>query len=66
MLVLTRRKDESVIIGNNIRVTIVEIRGDRVKLGFEAPGDVTVHREEIHQRIAAEEERAYAPVAAHR
>ena len=66
MLVLTRRKDESVIIGDNIRVTIVEIRGDRVKLGFQAPGDVTVHREEIHQRIAAEEQRAYEPLAAHR
>jgi carbon storage regulator len=66
MLVLTRRKDESIIIGNNIRVTVVEIRGDRVKLGFQAPGEVTVHREEIHQRIQADEQLAYAPLAAHR
>lgn len=65
MLVLTRRKDEAIIIGDNIRVTVVEIRGDRVKLGFEAPGEVTVHREEIHQRIVADERGLLAPVAAH-
>ena len=66
MLVLTRRKDEAIIIGDNIRVTVVEIRGDRVKLGFQAPGEVTVHREEIHQRIIADEHESYATVAAHR
>lgn len=63
MLVLTRRKDEAIIIGDNIRVTVVEIRGDRVKLGFEAPGEVTVHREEIHQRIAADDRHAFATVS---
>lgn len=47
MLVLTRSEDESVIIGSDIKVTVVEIRGSKVRLGFEAPKDVSVWREEI-------------------
>lgn len=47
MLVLTRKKDESIIIGDGIEVCIVEIRGDKVRLGIEAPRDVPVHRKEV-------------------
>lgn len=54
MLVLSRHRDESIIIGDEIVVTVVEIRGDKVRLGIQAPTDVTVHREEIHQAIQQE------------
>jgi len=47
MLVLTRKSDESVYIGEDIRVTILSVRGDRVRLGISAPGDVSIKREEI-------------------
>ncbi len=51
MLVLSRKKQETVVIGDNILVTIVEIRGDKVKLGIQAPGDIPVHREEVWVRL---------------
>jgi carbon storage regulator len=51
MLVLSRKKDESIIINDHIRVTIVEIRGDKVRLGIVAPKDVPVHREEVYEAI---------------
>ena len=51
MLVLSRKKDESIIINDHIRVTIVEIRGDKVRLGIDAPKDVTVHRKEVYEAI---------------
>ena len=54
MLVLSRQRDESIMIGDNIVVTIVDIRGDKVRLGINAPKDVAVHREEIFERIKAE------------
>ena len=47
MLVLSRKKNESIIINDNITVTVIEIRGDKVRLGIEAPKDVTVHRREV-------------------
>jgi len=50
MLVLTRRLDESIIIADDIEVTIVEVRGDRVRLGVEAPKDIPVHRKEIWEK----------------
>ena len=53
MLVLSRKKNEEIIIGGNIRVVVVEIRGDKVRLGIEAPRDVSVHRKEIAEAIAA-------------
>lgn len=60
MLVLSRKKNESVVINDNITIVIVEIRGDKVRLGIEAPKDVPVHRKEIydaiHQMQAAEDE----------
>ncbi len=54
MLYLMRKLGESIIINNNIKIQVVEVRGRSVKLGFEFPPDVTVLREEIHQRIMQE------------
>ena len=51
MLVLSRKKNESIIINDNIIVTVIEIRGDKVRLGIEAPRDVTVHRREVYEAI---------------
>ena len=56
MLVLSRHKDESIIIGDNIMITIVDIRGDKVRLGIQAPRDVTVHRQEVYEAIKRTEE----------
>ncbi len=54
MLVLSRKQGERIMIGDNIEVTIVEIRGDRVKLGFVGPNKVPIHREEVFRRIKQE------------
>jgi len=54
MLVLSRQRDESIIIGDNIVVTIVDVRGDKVKLGIEAPQSVSVHRREVYEAIQRE------------
>lgn len=54
MLVLSRQSDETIIIGDNIRVTIVEVRGDKVRIGIDAPRDVAVHRQEIYDAIRKE------------
>ena len=51
MLILTRKVGESVLIGNDISITILSVRGNQVKLGVEAPKEVSVQREEIYQRI---------------
>ena len=51
MLVLTRKKDESFIIGENIVVMVVEIRGDKARIGIEAPKEVSVHRKEVFDKI---------------
>jgi len=51
MLILTRKVGESVLVGNDISITILSVRGNQVKLGVEAPKEVSVHREEIYQRI---------------
>lgn len=51
MLVLSRKKNESIVINNDIVVTVVEIRGDKVRLGIVAPKDVPVHREEVYEAI---------------
>lgn len=55
MLVLSRKKDEKIVIGDNITLMVIEIRGDKVRLGIDAPRDVTVHREEIYDAIKREE-----------
>jgi carbon storage regulator len=51
MLVLSRKTDESIIIGDNIRIVVVEVRGDKVRLGIEAPNDISVHRQEVYEAI---------------
>lgn len=51
MLVLSRKKNESIIINDHIVVTVVEIRGDKVRLGIEAPKDISVHRREVYDAI---------------
>lgn len=51
MLVLSRKKNESIVINNDITITIVEIRGDKVRLGIVAPKDVPVHRQEVWEAI---------------
>ena len=51
MLVLTRNRDEKIMIGDNIIITIVEIRGDKVRIGIEAPKEISVHREEVYDAI---------------
>lgn len=56
MLVLSRQRDEAVIINGNIKVVVVDIRGDKVRLGFEAPKEMRVHREEIEARIQSEQQ----------
>lgn len=58
MLVLSRQRDESIIIGDNVSVTIVDIRGDKVRLGIQAPAEVTVHRQEVYEAIQRENMRA--------
>lgn len=67
MLVLSRRRDESVIINGNVRVVVVEIRGDKVRLGIEAPSDVNVYRSELVDRqrefdAVSEERRALGEI----
>ncbi|AMV36335.1 carbon storage regulator CsrA [Planctomyces sp. SH-PL62] len=51
MLVLSRKTNESIIISDSITVTVIEIRGDKVRLGITAPKDVTVHRQEVYEAI---------------
>ena len=56
MLVLSRKKNESIVINNDITVTVVEIRGDKVRLGIVAPKEVPVHRQEVYDAIHAKDE----------
>ena len=54
MLVLSRQKDESIVIGDDIEITIVDIRGDKVRLGIAAPSEIPVHRKEVYEAIQRE------------
>lgn len=58
MLVLTRKKEQSIIIGDNIEVTIVDIQGDQVRLGINAPKNVTIYRKEVYMEIQEENRQA--------
>jgi len=55
MLVLSRKKNESIVINNDITIVIVEIRGDKVRLGIEAPKEVPVHRREVYEALRRNE-----------
>jgi carbon storage regulator len=61
MLVLSRKKNESIVINDNVTVTVVEIRGDKVRLGIVAPKDVPVHRQEVFDAIHGKEQLEKAP-----
>ena len=58
MLVLSRQKDETIIIGDDIEITVVDIRGDKVRLGVSAPKEISVHRKEVYDAIRRENREA--------
>lgn len=58
MLILSRRLNESIVIGDEVVVTVLEVRGDQVRLGIRAPKHVTVHREEVQREIMEQNRRA--------
>lgn len=58
MLVLSRQRDETIMIGDDVEITVVDIRGDKVRLGITAPTRIAVHRKEVYDAIKAENERA--------
>ena len=64
MLVLSRKRDERIVIGDNIVITVVEVRGDKVRLGIEAPAEVPVHRQEVIDAMRRAEVPAKAPPTA--
>ncbi len=63
-MVLSRQKDESIIIGDDVEVTIVDVRGDKVRLGINAPRSISVHRKEIYEAIQREKAQKAAEEAA--
>jgi carbon storage regulator len=63
MLILTRRVGETVMIGDDVTVTVLGVKGNQVRIGVNAPRDVAVHREEIFERIKREEQESGVPVA---
>ena len=58
MLVLTRKRNESIVVGDNIEITVVDIQGDQVRIGINAPKSVSIHRKEIYLEIQAENKKA--------
>jgi carbon storage regulator len=61
MLVLSRKRDEQIVIGDNIVITVVDIRGDKVRVGVEAPADVPVHRHEVYAALMRDAGRSDSP-----
>ena len=51
MLVLSRKQNQSLVIGDDIKITVLELKGNQVRLGIDAPNSVVVHREEIHKKV---------------
>lgn len=64
MLVLSRKKNESIVINDDITIVVVEIRGDKVRLGIEAPKEVPVHRNEVYEAIMRSQQDEVAPPSA--
>ena len=64
MLVLSRKRDERIVIGDNIVITVVEVRGDKVRLGIDAPAEVPVHRQEVIEAMRRSETPTKAPPTA--
>jgi carbon storage regulator len=60
MLVLTRKPDQSIMVGTDIEITVLEVRGEQVRLGIRAPRNVTVHRKEVFEQIRLENQNATA------
>ncbi|MDD3840946.1 MAG: carbon storage regulator CsrA [Clostridia bacterium] len=58
MLVLSRKKDQSIVIGDNIEITIIDIQGDQVRIGINAPKNVAIHRKEVYLEIQEENKKA--------
>jgi carbon storage regulator len=64
MLILTRRAGETVMIGNDVTITVLGVKGNQVRIGINAPRDVAVHREEIYERIQSEKNAKEADASA--
>ena len=62
MLVLSRHRDESIMIGDNIVITVVDVRGDKVRLGIDAPTEIPVHRQEVYDAIQRERQQSDSAV----
>jgi carbon storage regulator len=60
MLVLTRRPGESIVVGHNIVITLIEVKGGQVRIGIDAPRDIDVHRLEIYEQVRSENQAAVA------
>ena len=63
MLALTRKKGEALMINNNVEITILEVRGDQVKIGIDAPKDVPIYRKEVYLQIQEENKASFSPEA---
>ena len=61
MLALTRKKGEALMINNNVEITILEVRGDQVKIGISAPKDVPIYRKEVYLQIQEENKASFSP-----